>query len=198
MNLKKYRAKRDFSKTPEPSKSPPSFSDSPRFVVQKHAARRLHYDFRLEYKGILLSWAVPKGPSMDPKDKRLAIKVEDHPLDYQYFEGIIPKGNYGAGTVEIWDKGTFYTYDSVEKKEIEKKLQEGLKKGHFNIILNGEKLQGEFVLQKLNPKDESWLLFKKKVHNKLPSFIELSHKDKIYWPEEGYTKGEICSATMKK
>ena len=186
MSLKKYKAKRDFAKTPEPLRSLPPFSDSPRFVIQKHAARRLHYDFRLEYKGVLLSWAVPKGPSLDPKDKRLAIKVEDHPLDYQYFEGIIPQGNYGAGTVEIWDKGTFHTYEARSKKDIEKTLQEGLKKGHFNIILEGERLRGEFVFQKLNHEDESWLLFKKKdafasevasidtkkkVRKKLPDFI---------------------------
>lgn len=199
MTLKKYKAKRDFTKTPEPLKSPHSIKDAPRFVVQKHDARHLHYDFRLEYKGVLLSWAVPKGPSLNPHDKRLAIKVEDHPLDYQYFEGVIPKGNYGAGTVEIWDKGTFHTYDSLAKKDIEKYLQEGLKKGHFNVLLDGEKLKGEFVFQKLKPEDESWLLFKKKDSFAsdepilTPKKMELTHEDKIYWPEEGYTKGDLLT-----
>lgn len=162
-SLKKYRSKRDFQKSPEPSGEEQVLSKLPRFCVQKHAARHLHYDFRLEYRGVLLSWAIPKGPSLDPKDKRLAMKVEDHPLDYQYFEGVIPKGNYGAGTVEIWDQGTFYTPDATTPKEIEKALTVGLKKGHFSIILEGDKLQGEFALLKLKQSsdDHAWLLIKK-------------------------------------
>lgn len=185
-SLKKYKAKRNFTKSPEPSGTGKKSSKLPRFCVQKHAARNLHYDFRLEYQGVLLSWAIPKGPSLNPKDKRLAIKVEDHPLDYQYFEGIIPKGNYGAGTVEIWDKGTFYTPNSTSPKEIEKTLTEGLKKGHFSFILEGEKLKGEFTLLQLKQSDNAWLLVKKndteagseeiikpkkKVKKKLPDFI---------------------------
>lgn len=164
MGLKKYRSKRDFAKTPEPG---PIASDdkSPvlRFCVQKHAARRLHYDFRIEYKGVLVSWAVPKGPSLDPHDKRLAIKVEDHPLEYQYFEGTIPKGEYGAGTVEIWDNGTYVVPQENSPQKIEKIVSEGLKKGHLAIILDGEKLKGEFILQKINkdPSDSSWLMIKK-------------------------------------
>lgn len=163
MSLTKYRQKRNLDKTAEPSGYTHNFSGALRFVVQKHAARSLHYDFRLEFRGILLSWAVPKGPSLNPKDKRLAIKVEDHPLDYQYFEGIIPKGNYGAGKVEIWDKGIYTLYDATSVKSAEKKLSEGLKKGHFAIIVSGEKLKGEFVFQKLksDPEDHSWLLIKK-------------------------------------
>lgn len=167
VSLKKYFSKRDFSDTPEPTGHRQYYSKFPRFCVQKHAARHLHYDFRLEYQGVLLSWAIPKGPSLNPQDKRLAMKVEDHPLDYQYFEGIIPKGNYGAGTVEIWDKGIFYTPNASSPDEIEKALTEGLKKGHFSIILEGEKLKGSFTLLKLkkDPEDNSWLLIKKDDHD---------------------------------
>lgn len=163
-SLKKYKSKRDFKKSPEPYGLHRLSSKLPRFCVQKHDARNLHYDFRLEYQGALLSWAIPKGPSLNPKDKRLAIKVEDHPLDYQYFEGVIPKGNYGAGTVEIWDQGTFCTPDCTTPKEIERTLSQGLKKGHFSILLEGEKLKGEFTLLKLKQasEDNAWLLIKKK------------------------------------
>jgi len=164
MGLKQYKAKRDFKSTSEPITKSKSSSAMINFVVQKHDASHLHYDFRLEYRGILLSWAVPKGPSLNPQDKRLAIKVEDHPLDYQYFSGIIPKGNYGAGTVEIWDRGTFTTPHATDKKKIEKYLAEGLKAGHFAVLLHGDKLNGEFVLQKLKksePDDKAWLLIKK-------------------------------------
>lgn len=163
MSLKEYKKKRDFKSTDEPPDSVKDASTRMNFCVQKHDASHLHYDFRLEYRGILLSWAVPKGPSLNPQNKRLAIKVEDHPLDYQYFEGIIPKGNYGAGTVEIWDHGTFTMPEATGRKEIEKKLKEGLKKGHFAVILDGERLKGEFIFQKLKKDDEdrSWLLIKK-------------------------------------
>ncbi|CCB86019.1 putative DNA ligase-like protein Rv0938/MT0965 [Parachlamydia acanthamoebae UV-7] len=163
MSLGEYRSKRDLNKSKEPSAGKNKRSDALNFCIQKHAARRLHYDFRLEYKGVLLSWAVPKGPSLDPYDKRLAIQVEDHPLDYQYFEGTIPKGNYGAGKVEIWDRGTYTVPHVTTREEIEKYLTIGLKKGHFAVILHGEKLQGEFVFQKLkqDAEDTAWLLIKK-------------------------------------
>jgi len=163
MNLKGYRSKRNLKKSPEPPARHRSSSGPLHFCVQKHAARTLHYDFRLEYQGVLLSWAVPKGPSLNPEDKRLAIKVEDHPLDYQYFEGVIPKGNYGAGTVEIWDYGSYTMFDADSSGEIEKSLTQGLKQGHFAIILHGEKLKGEFIFQKLKqaPEDNAWLLIKK-------------------------------------
>lgn len=161
MSLKEYRSKRNLKKSSEPSTGK-KHTGFLRFCVQKHAARHLHYDFRLEYRGVLLSWAVPKGPSMDPKVKRLAIKVEDHPLDYQYFEGVIPKGNYGAGTVKIWDHGYYSSADAIEPKRIEKTLSQGLKKGHFNIIVKGKKIKGEFVFQKIRTdKDNTWLLMKK-------------------------------------
>ena len=150
MSLKAYKAKRNFKKTDEPKGSKDSTFKNPlHFCVQKHDASHLHYDFRLECKGVLLSFAIPKGPSLNPEDKRLAIQTEDHPLEYQYFEGVIPKGNYGAGTVEIWDHGSFTIPNSENRKEIEKELLLGLEKGHFAVILEGKKLKGEFVLQKL-------------------------------------------------
>ena len=163
MSLKKYEKKRDFAKSPEPKGSLKRKKNSLNFCIQKHAASHLHYDFRLEYKGILLSWAIPKGPSLNPKDKRLAIKVEDHPLEYQYFEGVIPKGNYGAGTVEIWDHGTYTVPNSKNTKDVEKALTEGLKRGHFEVILSGNKISGVFVFQQLKTDNKaiSWLFIKK-------------------------------------
>src|SRR5438309_4562444 len=140
--LEEYRRKRRFDRTPEPSsaKSVPQLEDT--FVVQKHAARRLHYDFRLAIDGVLKSWAVPKGPSLNPADKRLAVQTEDHPLDYGNFEGKIPQGNYGAGTVMVWDRGT---YRVIGEADAGKQLQ----RGEIKFELNGEKLRGSFVLVKL-------------------------------------------------
>lgn len=163
MTLKLYKEKRNFTQTPEPRPSKgEKATTSLHFFVQKHAARRLHYDFRLELDGVLLSWAIPKGPSMNPGEKRLAIKVEDHPLDYGTFEGEIPKGNYGAGTVLLWDKGNYTTYDAKTKKENEQKLHEGLAKGHLDLNLNGKKLKGKFALIQLKNanKENAWLLIK--------------------------------------
>lgn len=122
----------------------------PYFVVHEHHARHLHYDFRLEIDGVLKSWAVPKGPSMSPNDKRLAIMVEDHPLDYGTFEGVIPEGSYGAGPVFIWDSGNY---------EI---VSADMDKGHLEFILDGNKLKGAFVLTKFKQKEKEWLLIKKK------------------------------------
>lgn len=155
--LKKYTAKR--KETPEPeAKIHKRHKGRLRFVVQKHAARRLHYDFRLEAEGVLKSWAVPKGPSLDPSVKRLAIMVEDHPFDYHNFEGIIPKG-YGAGTVMIWDQGT-YDVDGKPSKKSEEALLEGLEKGAIHFTLSGSKLKGKFTLVKLNKENNEWILMK--------------------------------------
>ena len=166
MGLKTYQAKRTFSQTPEPKalKSSHNKSNSLVFCVQKHAASHLHYDFRLECNGVLLSWAVPKGPSMNPQDKRLAMKVEDHPFEYRNFEGVIPPGNYGAGTVMVWDEGTYTVPGAKTAKEIEKTVSQGIHKGHFEFELQGEKLKGFYSLVKLkkDDSDNSWLLIKKK------------------------------------
>ena len=158
MALEKYREKRRFEKTPEPPGRVEPRRGDLRFVVQKHQASRLHYDFRLELDGVLKSWAVPKGPSLDPADKRLALMVEDHPLEYRTFEGIIPAGNYGAGTVMVWDEGT---YEPADPGDAVATLRHGLTKGHLRFTLHGKKLRGQFSLVKIK-KDEgnAWLLFK--------------------------------------
>jgi bifunctional non-homologous end joining protein LigD len=163
MSLVTYKKKRNFKATPEPEASKKASVQSLAFVVQRHKASRLHYDFRLELDGVLKSWAVPKGPSMNPSDKRLAMMVEDHPYDYKDFKGIIPEGNYGAGIVEIWDKGNYTAIPTDPKKSPEQLLRAGLKNGDLKIVLNGKKLKGEFALVKLkNNKfgENSWLLIK--------------------------------------
>ena len=158
MSLIKYKSKRDFSKSPEPEAGKSKTPDKLIFVVQRHKASRLHYDFRLEMDGVLKSWAVPKGPSMNPQDKRLAMMVEDHPYDYKDFSGVIPSG-YGAGIVEIWDKGNYTSIESIV--DAEKRLKAGLKTGNLKFVLNGKKLKGEFALVKLKGNDDnSWLLIK--------------------------------------
>jgi bifunctional non-homologous end joining protein LigD len=160
MALTLYKKKRSFKNTPEPTGGKASGSVL-RFVVQKHDATRLHYDLRLEMEGVLKSWAVPKGPSLNPRDKRLAMMVEDHPYDYRSFEGIIPEGNYGAGTVIVWDEGTYEALEGGTKKEQEKILLQQLKKGSLKFRMHGKKLKGEFALVKLkNAEDNSWLLIK--------------------------------------
>ncbi len=161
MVLKKYKEKRDFKKSPEPEARKKSGKGALIFVVQKHNATNLHYDFRLEVDGVLKSWAVPKGPSLNPADKRLAMMVEDHPFDYKDFEGIIPKGEYGGGEVIIWDNGTYHAIATEDKKESEKLMREGLAKGEIKFVLNGTKLKGEFVLVKMKGRGENaWLLIK--------------------------------------
>jgi bifunctional non-homologous end joining protein LigD len=163
MALEKYKEKRNFNKTSEPGAVKKSSGSSLEFVVQKHRASRLHYDFRLELEGVLKSWAVPKGPSLNPADKRLAMMVEDHPYDYKDFEGTIPKGEYGAGEVIIWDRGTYHAIGTTDKKESEKILKAGLNKGDMKFVLHGEKLKGEFVLVNMKSRGENhWLLIKHK------------------------------------
>lgn len=145
MSLDLYRQKRDFSVTPEP-KGGIETETGGRFVVQRHQATRLHYDFRLELDGVLKSWAVPKGPPTEPGIRRLAVAVEDHPVDYINFEGTIPEGEYGAGTVEIWDKGTFELKERTDRA--------------ISLFLHGKKLQGDYRL--VNFKEKNWLIFKVK------------------------------------
>ncbi|HEY9004579.1 MAG TPA: DNA ligase D [Ohtaekwangia sp.] len=163
MGLTTYKKKRSFSRTPEPTGGKAD-TEVLRFVVQKHAASHLHYDFRLEMGGVLKSWAVPKGPSMDPDVKRLAMMVEDHPFDYRNFEGVIPEGNYGAGTVIVWDEGIYHADDEFpDKKSEDKALLRQWHAGKISFILQGKKLKGAFALVKASSRGEnSWLLMKLK------------------------------------
>ena len=162
MSLKKYNEKRDFKQTSEPVGETKSSSGKLIFVVQKHNASHLHYDFRLQLNGVLLSWAIPKGPSLNPDDKRLAVLVEDHPYDYKDFEGAIPVGNYGAGTVIVWDSGTYQPTKGKDGEDAQSILEKQFKKGHLSFELNGHKLKGAFSLVQLKGKGENnWLLIKK-------------------------------------
>ncbi len=185
MTLSKYNEKRSFDKTPEP-KGGKADEDKLIFVIQKHDASRLHYDFRLEMDGVLKSWAVPKGPSTDPSVKRLAMMVEDHPYDYKDFEGIIPEGNYGAGTVMVWDYGTYEPLEEVKKGELKavkgKKAQEKLAlkeldSGSLKVRLNGKKVKGEYALVKTKGMEENaWLLIKHR--DKYASEDDITEKDR--------------------
>ena len=192
-----YRAKRDFTRTGEP---PPgavaAASAAPVFVVQKHDATRLHYDFRLEHDGVLWSWAVPKGPSMDPQDKRLAVHVEDHPLDYAGFEGAIPKGEYGGGTVEVWDRGT---WDAVGDDPAD-----DLARGEMKFTLAGSRLQGRFVLIRLKPRPqehaENWLLIKEHdAHERAGATVaELEQVPLAPLPQTACKRQARCSQTRRR
>ena len=155
--LAEYKAKRDFGKTPEPGPKRGKAKGNS-FVIQKHAARRTHFDFRLEHDGVLKSWAVTRGPSLDSHEKRLAVRTEDHPLEYGGFEGVIPKGEYGGGPVMIWDRGTWEPIGDPD---------EGLAKGDLKFRLHGDRLKGDFVLVRMKKdrtggKRENWLLIKKR------------------------------------
>src|ERR1700680_98368 len=159
MPLEDYCLKRKFTETPEPAGRPRRNSKRPIFVVQKHAASRLHYDVRLAINGVLVSWAVPKGPSMNPAEKRLAVRTEDHPLEYARFEGVIPEGQYGAGTVMVWDTGTYEPKDDVSPDE-------QLARGKIDVVLHGTKLRGGFTLVRVEKRlagpsqKENWILIK--------------------------------------
>jgi len=196
--LATYRSKRDFQRTPEPrgrgSRKRGRSGEGPSFVVQKHAARRLHYDFRLEIDGVLRSWAVPKGPSLDPRDKRLAVETEDHPLEYGSFEGTIPKGEYGAGEVELWDSGSW---------QPESDPREAYLRGRLSFVLHGKRLHGSWHLVRTGksepgPKSQ-WLLMKASDKRKLPAArpsppartARVSHPDRVLYPELGVTKEEL-------
>ncbi|HYV37481.1 MAG TPA: non-homologous end-joining DNA ligase, partial [Gemmataceae bacterium] len=173
MSLQDYQAKRKFSQTPEPEGQITSGRGPLRFVIQKHQATRLHFDLRLEADGALKSWAVPKGPSLGPDEKRLAIRVEDHPIDYLHFEGIIPKGNYGAGTVMVWDTGTYHVPGIINRDKSEQAVLEGLDIGKLHVILHGKKLNGEFIL--VRTKTNQWLFYRKGME---PALAVLSNADR--------------------
>ena len=165
MSLSLYNKKRRFEETPEPEGKSKSSKTKLRFVIQKHDASHVHYDFRLEMGGMLKSWAIPKGPSLNPEDKRLAMMVEDHPYDYRNFEGIIPAGNYGGGTVIVWDEGTYELagVEPLSRKEQEKVLLQQLESGDLKLQMQGQKIKGLFALFQMKGKgDRTWLLVKKK------------------------------------
>lgn len=156
--LEGYRAKRHLGRSAEPEGGGVPGDRAPVFVIQKHDASSLHYDFRLEVEGVLKSWAVPKGPSVDPREKRLAIRTEDHPLDYAEFEGVIPEGEYGAGTVLIWDRGTYE--NMTEREDGPRPMEEALAQGHVLVWLEGAKISGGYALQRIDDEKDHWLLIK--------------------------------------
>jgi DNA ligase D-like protein (predicted 3'-phosphoesterase) len=190
-SLTTYQEKRNFSKTPEPkgvAKKSKKNSDLPMFVIQKHEASRLHYDLRLEIGDVLVSWAIPKGPSTNPEDKRLAIQTEDHPMDYGDFEGVIPEGNYGAGPVMVWDTGTYQNIKEVDGKLVP--MERCLKDGRIEIFLYGQKLQGGYALirMKSDAKKNQWLFIKMKDE----------HADKRRNPVSTQNKSALTGRTMKQ
>ena len=187
-SLKTYRKKRNFRHTPEPKgKSTGGRSKKPIFVIQKHAARQLHYDFRLQLGRALKSWAVPKGPSLNPSDKRMAVEVEDHPLGYAKFEGVIPKGEYGAGTVMIWDKGSYRNVTKKNNKEVP--ITRALRNGHLTIELDGEKIEGRYALSRIvKGKKPCWLLVK----------VKDAKADARQNPVKSENKSAVSGRTMKQ
>jgi bifunctional non-homologous end joining protein LigD len=202
MSLREYHRKRDFSSTREPKGSAGSQGRHLKYVIQKHQASHLHYDLRLEFDGVLKSWAVPKGPSMNPSDKRLAMKVEDHPLDYASFEGTIPEGEYGAGEVEIWDQG--YWKPSDPKASV----RAALKDGSLKFEIEGKRLTGRWALVRMKNADQknAWLFIKEKdakeklvkaTDTKTTSAPGLTRTSKILYPESKITKGDLAEYYAK-
>jgi bifunctional non-homologous end joining protein LigD len=196
MPLAEYRRKRNFSETPEPAGRVRRAGRSRLFVVQKHDASHHHYDFRLAINGVLVSWAVPKGPSMNPAHRRLAVRTEDHPLEYADFEGVIPEGLYGAGTVMVWDKGTYQSGDDIPPAE-------QLARGKIDVVLRGQKLRGGFTLvrtEKLSAiasQKERWLLIKHCDEHADPSWdIDSAELDRSVLT--GRTLMEIKESSAKK
>ena len=207
MALEEYKRKRRFEETPEP---PPKLEkkSSHRFVVQKHRATRLHYDFRLEMEGVLKSWAVPKGPSLDPADKRLAMQVEDHPVSYFDFEGIIPEGNYGAGTVMVWDLGTWQPLSPVPVNGkyvpgTDAEASAMLAKGDLKFRLKGKRLKGDFALVRMRSrrpgnKGTEWLLIKKHDEYEVPGYdIEQYDSSVLTKRTMAEIGGDVSSAEWK-
>jgi bifunctional non-homologous end joining protein LigD len=188
-SIARYNRKRDFGQTPEPEgKVEKRSGRSRRFVIQKHRATALHYDFRLEAGGVLKSWAVPKGPSLDPADKRLAMQVEDHPLSYSTFEGIIPKGNYGAGEVIVWDRGTYRSIGDADPVK-------AIETGEIKFTLRGKKLRGGFTLVKMRARDgaeNAWLLIKERDEFVDRRWRASAHEESV---KSGRTLADLKKAT---
>ena len=183
--LESYREKRDFDRTPEPEPAPPAESrGSLRFVVQKHAARRLHYDLRLEIDGVLKSWPVPRGPSLDPQEKRLAVMTEDHPLGYGSFEGVIPRGEYGAGQMIIWDSGVYSPDEDGrlsfgDRREANERMRLGLEAGKISFTLHGHKLWGSWTLVRSSRGESEWLLIKHRGEHADPELDMLAEERSV-------------------
>jgi bifunctional non-homologous end joining protein LigD len=194
--LAEYRRKRDFSKTSEPAGGKPQSKRKHAFVIQKHAASHLHYDLRLEHDGVMKSWAVPKGLSLDPSVKRLAMQVEDHPIEYNQFEGTIPQGEYGGGTVMLWDRGT-YTY-AGSNPDPEQGLRQGLLKGDFKFALNGKRLKGSWALVRMRRDTAGkpqWLLIKHRDEHAVPESDVTAEYDTSV--TTGRTMDEIAEGKSK-
>ena len=194
--LAEYRKKRDFSRTAEPAGGGTRTGRKLAFVIQKHAASHLHYDLRLELDGVMKSWAVPKGPSLDPSVKRLAMQVEDHPIEYNTFEGTIPQGEYGGGTVMLWDRGT-YTYGGSNPDPVEG-LRAGYEKGDFKLVVNGKRLKGSWVLVRTRNDTggkPQWLLIKHKDEHAVPgSDVTAEHLTSV---ATGRTMDEIAGGKSR-
>jgi bifunctional non-homologous end joining protein LigD len=194
--LKEYRRKRDFSRTAEPEGGASRSAHKPAFVIQKHDASHMHYDLRLEHDGVMKSWAVPKGPSLDPSVKRLAMQVEDHPIEYNKFEGTIPEGEYGGGTVMLWDRGT-YSYGGSSPNP-EEGIRQGLQKGDFKFVLNGKRLKGSWALVRMRndrPGKPQWLLIKHKDEYAVPgSDVAAEHQTSV---ATGRTMDEIAGGKRR-
>jgi bifunctional non-homologous end joining protein LigD len=194
--LKEYRRKRDFTRTAEPMGGKSRAAKKLAFVIQKHAASHLHYDLRLELDGVMKSWAVPKGPSLDPAVRRLAMQVEDHPVEYNKFEGTIPQGEYGGGTVMLWDRGT-YTYGGSNTDLIEG-LRAGYAKGDLKFVLNGKRLKGSWVLVRMRrdqPGKAQWLLIKHRDEYAVPGSDVTA--DNLTSVATGRTMEEIASGRSR-
>jgi bifunctional non-homologous end joining protein LigD len=196
--LGEYRRKRDFSKTAEPEGGTAARTGTLRFVVQKHAARQIHFDLRLELDGVMKSWAVPKGPSLDPSVKRLAMQVEDHPIEYNTFEGTIPHGEYGGGTVMLWDRGTYIADPAMAAgASDEAAVQAGYDRGDLKVILHGERMRGSWVLVRTrfgpgrSSAKPSWLLIKHRDAFALPGSDIVA--DAMTSVESGRTMEEITA-----
>jgi len=196
MSLTKYKSKRTFSDTPEPEGKVEKATGKLIFVVQRHHASHLHYDFRLELNGTLKSWAVPKGPSLNPKDKRLAMMVEDHPIDYATFEGDIPEGNYGAGHVDVWDHGTYEPIDEDGKAITASAFNRALHAGNIKFRMKGKKLKGDFALVNMKKDDKTWLLIKHR--DKYATDEEYNSEDYAKKSSLAYTAARQKKSVKKK
>ncbi len=196
MSLEKYNSKRNFSDTPEPSGKKAIDKGKLTFVVQRHHASHLHYDFRLELGGALKSWAVPKGPSLNPKDKRLAMMVEDHPISYAGFEGDIPAGNYGAGHVDVWDHGTYEPIDEDGGVITAKQFSQHLHAGSIKFRMHGKHLKGDFALVNMKKDEKTWLLIKH--HDKYATEEPYNSEDYAKKSSLAYTAGRNKDKVVKK